>query len=177
MLLGPSTASAQTPGPNATAFAAYRTCLAKHGVRLPRRRFRRFPGPGDAPGSTPPSTGATVATDGQGGPGGPSGGPGGPGFTPPSLPKGVTLKQFQKARAACRSKLPKGFRGGPNGRFAQFRAYFSCLRDHGVKLRAPGQRGSGPPRFDPNDPAFAAANQICGALAPTATPSTTAAAT
>ena len=162
-----SPAGAQTPPrPNAKAFEKYRTCLAKHGVKLPKNSGG-FPGGGPPGGSLP--GGAT--------PGGssPSGG------TPPSgpaaemvgarggrCPKASARRSSTSAQKACRSKLPNGGRGGgPGGGSEAFQAYLSCLRDHGVKVPEPGKNGSNrPPSFDPNDPTFAAANQTCGVLAP-----------
>jgi hypothetical protein len=165
----PSSAWAQTPpGGNSKAFEKYRKCLATHGVELPKTDG--FSG-GGTPGGGPPSGSLPEGAR----PGGSV--PGGNGGAPTSsLPKGVSQKKFNKAQKACRSKLPKGARGGgPGGGSAEFQAYLSCLRDHGVDVPEPGRNGSNRlPNFDPNDPTFAAANKTCGALAPSATTTTAA---
>jgi hypothetical protein len=172
-----TSAGAQTPPqPNAKVFQKYRTCLAKHGVKLPKNGG--FPGGGGPGGSFPSGTTPGGAVPGGGTP--PSGPPGGNGGTPrPSLPKGVSQKKFDRAQKACRSKLPNGGRGGgPGGGSEAFQAYLSCLRDHGVNVPEPGKNGSNrPPSFDPNDPTFAAANQTCGVLAPNGGVTTTTQAT
>ena len=105
--------------------------------------------------STPPSTGE------NGAPGGGFGN--GNGSVPANLPKGVTAKKFQAAQKACAAKLPAGgFGGFGQQNSAQFQAYLSCLKDHGVNVPTNGGlRG-----LDRNDPAFQAANQICGVLLP-----------
>ena len=171
-LLAPG-ASAQTPRPNAKAFEKYRKCLANHGVKLAKNSG--FPGGGPPGGSLPNGS----APGGGSPPSLPSGGNGG--APTPSLPKGVSQKDFNKAQKVCRSKLPKGARGGGQGGGSDdFQAYLSCLRDHGVDVPEPGKDGANrppTPNFDPNDPTFAAANETCGALAPDGVTTTTQAVT
>jgi hypothetical protein len=171
--LAPAASAQSTPRPDAKAFERYRTCMKNHGVKLPKNSG--VPG-GGPPGGSLPDGGPP--NDSNGAP--PSGPPtdGNGGAPTSSLPKGVSQKKVDKAQKACRSKLPKGARGGPGGGSEDFQAYLSCLRDHGVDVPEPGKNGSnGPPSFDPNDPTFAAANETCGALAPNGVTTTTQAAT
>lgn len=138
-------ADATTPTvPSQKALAKYRSCMKAHGVNLSTN-----PRP-----STPPSTGENGA---------PRGGFDNPnGSVPANLPKGVTSKKFQAAQKACASKLPGGSGGFGQQNPAQFQAYLSCLKDHGVTVPTNGGlRG-----LDRNDPTFQAANQVCGVLLP-----------
>ena len=98
--------------------------------------------------------------------------------TPRSLPAGVDQATFDKAQAACGSKLPAGGFGGqgPGQGLggAAFQAYLSCLRDNGVAVPAVQPGVSTPPSsIDRNDPAFAAADAKCRVLLPSASSSTT----
>jgi len=167
--------------------AAYRTCLAQHGVNLPADATAG--GAGRRAGGQRPTTttvpGAPPDTNRAGG--GRQGGFGGGG-----APAGVDPSTFQAARTACRDLLPAGAGGGPGGgqNSQAFQAYASCMRDHGVDV---GNRfgggngpsttnGSGPPTtsaggpppsIDRNSPAFQAANQTCSVLLPSPDASTT----
>jgi len=122
--------------------AALSDCLKQHGVTLPAGFGNGGPPAGGTPGSIP--------SDG----------------TPGSLPAGVDVQKLQSAMQAC---------GGAGGRFPgggqnsqAFKAYTSCLSDHGVKV--PTQAGSNtPPSFDRNSSAFASANKVCAALLPNTT--------
>ncbi len=172
-----------TPSPR-VAITAFRTCMAKHGVKLAQRR----PGAGG-----PPTSGSGGGTDG--GSGGGSGGRSTGGFggggrfdptkVPANLPKGVTAKVYLAAVKACKNKIPKGGFGFGGANRGQYQAYISCLRDHGVTIpqRGSGGSGSGPTTtggsggaggngggplggLDRNAPAFQAANQICAPLLP-----------
>ena len=139
-------ADATTPtAPNQKALAKYRSCMKAHGVKLSTN---------PRPSTQPPA--------GENGP--PGGGFGnGNGSVPANLPKGVTAKKFQAAQKACADKLPAGGFGGLGQQnSAQFQAYLSCLKDHGVNVPTNGGLGG----LDRNDPAFQAANQICGVLLP-----------
>ncbi len=170
-----ATTTTTPPSPRA-AIAAFRACMAKHGVTLAQG------GRGTGGPPTSGSGGGTSdgATNGGGGPGGGfrGGGRFDPTKVPAGLPKGVTAKKYLAAVKACKSKIPKGgfgFGGGANR--PQFQAYLSCLRDHGVTIpqRGSGSGGSGGSGgngggplggLDRNDPAFRAANQICAPLLP-----------
>jgi len=133
--------------------AAYRSCLAQHGVNLPARD----PG-GNGPRPTDP--GATS---------GPR-----PSIT---LPAGVDQATFDAARQACASLQPAA--GGNGARGQAFQAYASCLQDHGVTVPTTGGATTGGPGggfrgIDRSDPAFQAADQVCAPLRPTTTmPGTT----
>jgi hypothetical protein len=162
-------AGTTTTSPAQKAFAAYRSCLSAHGVKLPARTQRPggAGGGGANTGGAPPSTTGGAGSAGAGSAGGAArqGRSFGSGnFVPRNLPKGVTAKKYLAAQKACMSKLPAGGFGGFGGRSTpQFQAYLSCLKDHGVKVPtgSTGLRG-----LNRNDPAFQAANQICGALLP-----------
>ena len=120
---------------------ALRDCLQQHGVTLPAGFGNGGPPSGGTPGSLPS------------------------GQTPGSLPAGVDVQKLQSAMQACGAG--GGFPGGGQNREA-FKAYTSCLSDHGVKL--PTQTGSStPPSFDRNSSAFASANKVCAALLPNTT--------
>jgi hypothetical protein len=156
---GSSTTTTAATGRNTAAFAKYRDCLKQHGVDLPNFGQRGQRQGGETPGSSVPPR------------------------TQPSLPAGVTQQQFDAAQQACESLRPAGGFGGGGGgvrNSAAFKAYVSCLADHGVAVstttststtagtaspQRPGQQ------FDRNDPHFASANQVCMALLPQ--PSTT----
>jgi len=142
-------ATTPTTTPFQKAFTTYRKCMAKHGVKLAARPRN---GNGTPDGSRP-------AGQGTGSPGGGFGGNG----VPRNLPKGVSLKKYQAAQKACQSKLRGNGFGANSG---QFQAYLSCLRDHGVNVPQAGSSGGGLSQINRNDPAFQAANQICGQLLP-----------
>jgi hypothetical protein len=144
------------------ALQAYRDCMAQNGVNLPAGTgFGGFGGRGARGG--PPSTDAGTPSDS--------------GSTPPSsartprtLPPGVDQATYDKAQAACRSKLPTGVFGGGQGRRGgpAFQAYLSCLRDNGVPVPTTQAGASGPPpSIDRTSPAFAAADAKCRVLLPT----------
>jgi hypothetical protein len=139
----------QLTGAQQQVVQAYRDCMKQNGVDLPA---------GDGFGR------------GQGG-GGPSTSGGTPASArpPQSLPPGVDQATFDKAQAACRSKLPTGGLGQGQARGgAAFQAYLSCLRDNGVPVPTT-QAGvsSPPPSIDRTAPAFAAADAKCRVLLPT----------
>jgi hypothetical protein len=125
--------------------AAFAACLREHGVD-PSDRPRPTDGTGTPPSSRP---------QGAGGPG--SSRP--PGSRPStSLPAGADQAALAAARQACQSLQPTD-RGPANGPPSQaFQVYASCLKDHGVTI-TPGA----PER---TDPAFQAADAICGVLRP-----------
>jgi hypothetical protein len=57
--------------------------------------------------------------------------------------------------------------GGPGGAgvdASAFRAYTSCMADHGVELPEPGETGAPPVSVDRDDPEFAEAQETCAAL-------------
>lgn len=117
------------------ALKAYQTCLAKHGVKLPKRSGARTGGPGGFGGFSPGSGGTGDTT-----PGGP---PPGGGF-PGARQRFASNSKFAKAAAACKSKLPKGFGqfGRGNGRpftptpaqQAALTKFEQCMAAHGVKI-------------------------------------------
>ncbi|MCU1372864.1 MAG: hypothetical protein JWO68_150, partial [Actinomycetia bacterium] len=91
--------------------------------------------------------------------------------TPRSLPPGVDQQTFAAAQAACASKRPAGggFGGGGGAGGAnntEFKAYASCLADHGVTVTTTGTGAQQVQRIDRTDPDFAAADQTCAALRP-----------
>ncbi|MFA7322890.1 MAG: hypothetical protein WC005_00870 [Candidatus Nanopelagicales bacterium] len=123
-----------------------RTCMSKQGITLPSRAS------GDA--AQPPA--GTTAAPGNG----PNPGQGQPG----QLPDGVDQQQFQKAMQAC-GGFTGGF-GGPAGatgrNSVEFKAYESCLADHGVKTSTNSAR----PSFNSADPTVASAMRTCAPLRP-----------
>jgi len=174
---------------------AYAACLSSHGLDIPFLT-RLASGQGFTGGSRPTrAAGDTSPTRAPGDPGVPGDGAGGPpgGFGGGGTATTIDQKAFAAADAACADKRPTGIdvqqllqrRGGPGGGGgfggAAFRAYTSCLADHGVKVVTPttttgdatattvaGAPGAGGGRstFDRNDPNFAAANEACKALLP-----------
>lgn len=154
----PSTSTPATAKSAASSLAAYRTCMAQHGVNLPTRPRVSTPGAADTSGSNPA-------------PGAPEGG----GFRG-QLPPGVTQQQMSSARQACANLRPQ--RNGRTGFNRQaFAAYRSCMSDHGVTLPnrpATGTDGapssstassSTPPvTIDRTSPQFQAADAICRPL-------------
>jgi len=153
---GASTTTTTSPAGRGARNSALTACLKQHGVTLPS-------GGSGAPGGSGPGASGPPA-------GGFGGGGGGPSISIP----GVSQQQLQAAFSACRSKLPNGGNFGGGGANGQaFQAYFSCLRDHGVKVptTTPGSSSSSRPGSAlgslRNDPKFAAANKTCQALQPT----------
>lgn len=157
-----ATSSTSTTAANARSAEAqkYRDCLKQHGVDLPN--FGGGAGAGRSGNQADGTTGSSVPR------------------TRPSLPPGVDQQTFQAAQQACESLRPTGAFGGQGGarNNPAFRAYVSCLADHGVAVStttststASGNAQPTGREFDRNDPHFAAANQVCMALLPQ--PSTT----
>jgi hypothetical protein len=134
--------------------AAFRQCMASHGVTVPTR-------PPGQNGPPPTQPGETTVPRGQGG------GFGGGGFFR-NPPAGVDPQAWNSALQACQSTIPQGgFGGGANA--SARAAYRNCLASHGVAVpttsadpNAPRQ-GLGSLRDDPN---FASANQTCAPLLP-----------
>jgi hypothetical protein len=134
-----TSASASTTTPTTPAgspatrgrFTAFRACLEKNGITLPKRTR----------GSRP--------TGGFLGGGAPS----------PTLPKGVTRAQYEAAVKKCGGQpggFKGGFKGGPKGAIASSPAakealtkFAACMRENGVNLPAPNTTGKGPV-FDTN---------------------------
>lgn len=153
-----TTAPASPSASRAADMAAYRDCLAQHGVKLPSfspGAGRASDGPGGRPSGRP---------SGRGG----FGGGGFPGFGGASADPAT-----QKALQACQSLRPQFDRGGGADSSA-FQAFTSCLKDHGVTLpttspspgstaRPRGMYGAG---LDTSDPRTAAAYDTCKALLP-----------
>jgi hypothetical protein len=105
-----SSATTSTGSSSTQAGAAFRDCLAKHGLKLPAGFGRNAPRPGSGqPPQGQPPQGARRFN-----------------------PGGKEAKAF----AACRSKLPAGARAFTGGTGRQgnpaFAKYTSCLRKHGV---------------------------------------------
>jgi hypothetical protein len=173
---GGSSADSAEAAPSATAASdddAFTDCMRENGIELPEgRQFQAGVGatPGPAPDGTmltePPRdmTGPAASIDGD---------------------------AFEAAREACADLLPEGAvmfggPGGPGGAgvdASAFRAYTSCMADHGVELPEAGPAGAdgaAPPAIsvDRDDPEFAEAQETCAALLPEVTesaPPTTAA--
>ena len=124
-----STATTAAAGANAqgaagSRFLAFRECLQKNGVTLPKRS----PGAAGAPG-----------TPGAGGgfPGGDAG---------PQPPAGVSKATYEAAVKKC-GGLPAARRGGTftGPRFqAALASFAACMRNNGVDLPAPNTSGKGP---------------------------------
>ena len=138
-----STSQGSSTGTNTA--AAFQSCLAKHGVTLPKRAN----GSGGPPGGfngTPPSGGVPPSgADGFGG-----------------------NSKFQKAIQACASLRPKGARG-PNGAASTaFAAFRNCMKLHGVTVGAfgPGTSGTTQTTVDTTSAAYQAAATACQALLP-----------
>lgn len=152
------------PASGAAGFAAYRTCMAKHGVTLPNR-----------PTGTP--AGASGGTNNRAAPGS-GGGSGGGGSFGRQLPAGVTQQQMDAARQACAGLRPQ--RSGQGAFNSQaFQAYRSCMADHGVTLperptsgtsgsstSAPPSSTTPPVAVDRSSPAYQAAAAVCRPLLP-----------
>jgi hypothetical protein len=151
-----TTAAAQpsVSGSGSTDFAAYRDCLAKHGVTLPTGRagggFSRNP-------SDRPSGGFSRNPSDR-----PSDRPsGGYGFGFGGASADPTT---QAAMKACASLAPKGGFGGRSGAGGgtALVAFTGCMKDHGITLPA----NSGLRAVNTADPKTAAAYKICKALLP-----------
>lgn len=154
----PSKPTPTTAKSAATGLEAYRTCMARHGVTLPKRP------PGSAPGTAGTSGSNPASHSSEGG-----------GFRG-QLPPGVTQQQMSSARQACANLRPR--RNGRSGFNSQaFAAYRSCMSDHGVTLPARPATGAGgasssstapgstpPVTIDRTSPQFQAADAICRPL-------------
>lgn len=143
--------------------AAYSACLRDHGVDLPGRPRQGQDGTGTPPSSRPQQS--TVAGDPP-----PSRPPGSRPST--SLPAGVDQAKVTAAREACKSLLPADRGPGAGAQGQAFQAYTSCMKDHGVTVQAGGGPGGfggggGAGAAQRDDPAFKAADAICGVLRPT----------
>lgn len=151
---GQSAASpaATTTSGRGAAVAAFRRCMADHGVTLPQRARPTDSSGGAAPGSEAPHRGA---------PGGQPGDGGGRFLQPPP---GVDPAAYQTALGACRSQLPAG---GNGSQFrTAFAAYVTCLRNHGIQAGDPSQGPGALNGVDRTSPAFQAADQQCRPLLP-----------
>jgi hypothetical protein len=126
-----SAASQSSPPSRASiqkAFKAYETCLAKHGVKLPKRTFRRPSSTGGSTSNPPPTSGTGAPPAGRF-----------PGFRIQS-----STPKVKKALNACKGKLPKNL--GPFGRNggrpvaptpaqqAALTKFEQCMAAHGVKI-------------------------------------------
>ncbi len=122
-----STAGGSRPG--ASRFAAFRECLQKNGITLPKRPSGQQRGPG-----------AGGLLGGAGGGGGPA-----------QLPKGVTRAQYEAAVKRCGGAPGRaGFGAGGAGRFNSplvkqaLDKFAACMRENGVNVPAPNTSGKGP---------------------------------
>ena len=160
-----SATTSTTAGDRRAALAAFRSCMADHGITLPERGAGGGQGGPSFPQGGPP----TSASDG--GPPSSTGGGGGGrgGFR--QAPPGVDQAKYDAARQACQDKLPQGgFGGGDSAARSARQAYRRCLADHGVQVPTTVTNNQGPPpTINRDDPAFAAADQVCRPLLPTTT--------
>ncbi len=162
-----SATTSTTAGDRRAAIAAFRSCMADHGITLPDRGAG-----GGQGGPSFPQGGPPTSTTGDGGPPSSTGGGGGGGrggFR--QAPPGVDQATYDAARQACQDKLPQGGFGGgdPAARSAR-QAYRRCLADHGVQSATTVTNNQGPgPTINRDDPAFPAADQVCRPLLPTTT--------
>lgn len=150
---------------------AFVECMRENGIDLPEGQFQA--GREAVPGEVPAGS---ILTE------------------PPDEMEGIDGEAFAAAREACADLAPEGavMFGGPGGAGideSAFRAYRSCMADHGVELpeagpagaeRGDGAAGAAPPEvsIDRDDPEFAAAHEVCASLLPEVTesaPPTTAA--
>ena len=169
-----SATTSTTAGDRRAAFAAFRSCMADHGITLPDRGAGGgqggppFPQGGPPPSTADGTSAPTFRTPGVGDGGGGGGGRGGL----RQAPAGVDQAKYDAARQACQDKLPLGGfggRGDPAQRSAR-QAYRRCLADHGVQVPTTVANTPGPPpTINRDDPAFAAADQTCRPLLPTTT--------
>jgi hypothetical protein len=154
---GSSTATSTTTtagsgaGQAKASLAAYTSCLAKHGVKLPN--FGGTRGTFPTGGSFPPTGGGRSQ------------------FNSPA---------FRKASSACASLRPKGGfgnrpgGGGGGGGFssAALAAYRNCLKIHGVTLpsRSSSTSSTPPATLNTKSPAVKKALDACASLRPKFTP-------
>ena len=137
--------------------------MRENGVDLPEGQFQAGMGvtPGQAPDGTVPVEPPAEAA----------------GRSPTDS---IDREAFEAAQEACEDLLPEGAvmfggPGGPGGAgvdASAFRAYASCLADHGVELPELGEIGAPAAsvgRGDVDDPDFAAAQDVCAALLPDVT--------
>jgi hypothetical protein len=172
----PAASTTTTPGGGrgagfGAALTAFRTCMSGHGITITvptgRRNANGGP-PSTTPGETRPARGAGGGGFGFGG-----------GFANrfATAPAGVDAKKYATAYADCKSKLPTGGGVGALQNNSAFKAYVSCLLDHGVKLPttpttvAGGTTpttatGTTPTTFNRNDPKVQAAMKTCRPLLP-----------
>ena len=157
-----SATTSTTAGDRRAALAAFRSCMADHGITLPDRGAGGGQGGPSFPQGGPPTS---TAPGGGGG----AGGGGGRGFR--QAPPGVDQAKYDAARQACQDKLPQGgFGGGDPAMRSARQAYRRCLADHGVQVPTTVTNTPGPPpTINRDDPAFAAADQVCRPLLPTTT--------
>jgi hypothetical protein len=147
-----STAAAKAPArTGASRFAVVRECLKKAGIALPDR------------GAGTPGTGRP--------PGGSGGGFGLGGNGGPTLPKGVTREQLQKALQKCGGGARGGFGRGrlsSSGYRKSLAKFSACMTENGVKLPAPNTSGNGPifstKGLNVKSVKFQAAQQKCSSL-------------
>ena len=153
-----SATTSTTAGDRRAAIAAFRSCMADHGITLPDRGAGGGQGgPSFPQGGPPTSAGSNTASGGRG-------------FR--QAPPGVDQAKYDAARQACQDKLPQGgFGGGGDPAMRSAReAYRQCLATHGVQVPTTVTNTQGPrPTINRDDPAFAAADQICRPLLPTTT--------
>ena len=153
---GSSGASSSSSGGSSTGKAstsAFQSCLAKHGVTLPKGANGGGPPSGGFSG-TPPSGGAP---------------PAGAGGNPPSGAGGFGgNSKFQKAIQACASLQPKGAGGGAGANSTAFASYRNCMKLHGVTIGnfGPGSSSTTATTIDTTSAAYQAASTACKALLP-----------
>ena len=151
---GSSGASTSTSGGSSTGKAsAFQSCLAKHGVTLPKGANGGGPPSGGFSG-TPPSGGAP---------------PSGAGGNPPSGAGGFGgNSKFQKAIQACASFQPKGAGGGAGANSTAFASYRNCMKLHGVTIGnfSPGSSSTTATTIDTTSTAYQSAAAACKSLLP-----------
>lgn len=153
---GSSGASTSTSGGSSTGKAstsAFQSCLAKHGVTLPKGANGGGPPSGGFSG-TPPSGGAP---------------PSGAGGNPPSGAGGFGgNSKFQQAIKACASYQPKGAGGGAGANSTALASYRNCMKLHGVTIGnfSPGSSSTTATTIDTTSSAYQAASTACKSLLP-----------
>jgi len=153
---GSSGASSSTSGGSSTgkgSTTAFQSCLAKHGVTLPKGANGGGPPSGGFSG-TPPSGGAPAS---------------GAGGAPPSGAGGFGgNSKFQKAIQACASLQPKGAGGANGANSSAFASYRNCMKLHGVSVGSfsPGASSTTQTTVDTTSPAYQAASAACKSLLP-----------
>jgi hypothetical protein len=177
----PTTAAGGAGGAGfGAALTAFRTCMSGHGITITVPTGRRNPNgapPSTTPGETRPARGAGGGGLGGGGLGS------GSGFANryETAPAGVDAGTYATAYADCKAKLPTGGGNGALQNNSAFKAYVSCLLDHGVKLpttsttvaggttptTATGATSTPATTFNRNDPKVQAAMKTCRPLLPT----------